>query len=105
MKKKFTLGFIAILFTAGSLMAQSVAETETPAYKTKATITKLYQIGITEKQRVKAIEVFTSYYQQRALNAAQSPAADIENRNSKLKTIFTPDQMVMFKEKLEPSVN
>lgn len=107
MKKKLMLSFIAVVAAAGSLMAQTAQEMNTPAGKTKAAVTTMtLKLNLSEEQRVNALNILTEYYNSTATATAPSEAVTtaVKKRDDKLKTLLSQEQYVSYSRTIESTL-
>lgn len=117
MKKQFSLLLAALFVTISSLMAQGGMQRQTPEERVKATMEKILVLELTEDQTKKTTIVITDFVnsQQKTMEELRSGGTDREgwmtkrkeledNRDKKLKEIFTADQFKKWIDEIVPSM-
>lgn len=118
MKKQISLIVAAICFSITSLMAQGNMHRQTPEERTKEAMEKMSPLKLSEEAKAKTEIVMSDFFtaQQNALKemresgnmdreAMQTKHKELaEERNSKLKLIFTQDQLKKWKDEIEPGL-
>jgi hypothetical protein len=118
MKKKLLIGLLATVCILGSVMAQGGMQRQTPEERINATMLKLAPLALNADQTTKTTAVITDFYtaQQKAVQemrasgsrdraAMMAKRTELSNdRDKKLKEIFTDDQYKKWKDEIEPSL-
>jgi periplasmic protein CpxP/Spy len=119
MKKQIVLVAAAVLIGATSLKAQGGFQRRTPEERTQAVMDKLADFKLDKDKSNKVDSIFLDYFkaQQKAREEAMAgggtPDRDAmrasmqkltDDRDAKLKLIFTEDQMKKWKDEIEPSM-
>lgn len=118
MKKKIALLFAAAIFSITALMAQDGRQRMTPEERTKMTMEKMATLNLSADVKTKTEKIINDFYtaQQKAMQdmrtsgsmdrdammATRKKLAD--ERDAKLKEIFTQDQMKKWIDEIEPSL-
>ena len=118
MKKKIALLFAAAIFSITALMAQDGRQRMTPEERTKMTMEKMATLNLPADVKTKTEKIINDFYtaQQKAMQdmrasgsmdrdammATRKKLAD--ERDAKLKEIFTQDQMKKWIDEIEPSL-
>lgn len=118
MKKKIALLFAAAIFSITALMAQDGRQRMTPEERTKMTMEKMATLNLSADVKTKTEKIINDFYtaQQKAMQdmrtsgsmdrdammATRKKLAD--ERDAKLKEIFTQDQMKKWINEIEPSL-
>ena len=118
MKKKIALLFAAAIFSITALMAQDGRQRMTPEERTKMTMEKMATLNLSADVKTKTEKLINDFYtaQQKAMQdmrasgsmdrdammATRKKLAD--ERDAKLKEIFTQDQMKKWIDEIEPSL-
>ena len=118
MKKQITLVLMSLLMGLSSLMAQGGMQRQTPEERVKATMEKMAVLDLKEDQTKKTTVVITDFVgnQQKAMEdfrangggdreALMAKRNEMEDdRDKKLKEIFTADQYKKWIEEIVPSM-
>lgn len=118
MKKKIALLFAAAIFSITALVAQDGRQRMSPEERTKMTMEKMTPLNLSADVKTKAEKIMNDFYtaQQKAVQdmrasgtmdrdammATRKKLAD--ERDAKLKEIFTQDQMKKWIDEIEPSL-
>ncbi|MBS1733191.1 MAG: hypothetical protein JST02_07825 [Bacteroidetes bacterium] len=118
MKKKIALLFAAAIFSITALMAQDGRQRMTPEERTKMTMEKMATLNLSADVKTKTEKIINDFYtaQQKAMQdmrasgsmdrdammATRKKLAD--ERDAKLKEIFTQEQMKKWIDEIEPSL-
>lgn len=115
MKSKITMLFALILIATTGIYAQGMQRMTVPE-RVKATMDKITTpLGLNDTQASSTDSVFTDYYTaqtkmfQDARASGQRPDRDtfqklMDDRDAKLKAIFTPEQYTKFKNEVEATL-
>ncbi|HEY5408432.1 MAG TPA: hypothetical protein VIJ92_15165 [Ginsengibacter sp.] len=115
MKRKITMLIALILMATTGIYAQGMQRMSVPD-RVKATMDKITTpLGLSDSQASSTDSVFTDYYTsqakmfQDARASGQRPDRDAfqkmtDDRDAKLKAIFTPDQYTKFKNEVEATL-
>ena len=118
MKKQLVLMLLAATVSVASVQAQGGGgQRQTPEERTKATIEKMAPLNLDADTKAKADVIIADYYntQQKAMEEMRASGSFdrdammakrkefADARDSKLKAIFTADQMKQWIEVIEPS--
>jgi hypothetical protein len=117
MKKQLLLVVFAAVLGIGSVYAQG-GQRKTPEERTKAAMEKITALNLDADAKTKAEVIIADFYnaQQKAMEAMRaSGTPDREammakrkelsmERDNKLKTVFTADQLKKWQEEIEPSL-
>ncbi|MEO6723486.1 MAG: hypothetical protein ABIN67_24175 [Ferruginibacter sp.] len=117
MKKQFLLMAFAALLGIGTLSAQG-GQRQTPEERTKTAMEKIGALNLEADAKTKTEVIITDFYnaQQKAMETMRaSGSMDREammakrkelatERDNKLKTIFTADQLKKWQDEIEPSL-
>ncbi len=118
MKKKFLLIIAAAFISVSSLMAQDKRQMATPEERTKATMEKLAKFDMKPEARTKVENILTEYYkaQQTSMQEMRASGNNDKNammekrkqladdRDKKLKEIFTAEEYTKWISEIEPSL-
>ncbi len=118
MKKQFFLFAAATLLAISSLMAQEGRQRQTPAEKTKVAMEKMVVLNLDADTKTKTEVIITEFYeaQQKAMKemrasgnmdkeAMMAQRQKLANeRDAKLKLIFTQEQLKKWIDEIEPSL-
>ncbi len=118
MKKKIALLFAAAIFSITALVAQDGRQRMSPEERTKMTMEKMAPLNLSADVKTKIEKIMNDFYtaQQKAMQdmrasgtmdrdammATRKKLAD--ERDAKLKEIFTQDQMKKWIDEIEPSL-
>lgn len=118
MKKKIALLFAAAIFSITALVAQDGRQRMSPEERTKMTMEKMAPLNLSADVKTKTEKIMNDFYtaQQKAMQdmrangtmdrdammATRKKLAD--ERDAKLKEIFTQDQMKKWIDEIEPSL-
>ena len=116
MKKQLLLAAFAVVMSIGSLSAQG-GQRQTPEERTKAAMEKITPLNLDADAKSKTEVILSDFYnaQQKAMRALRDSGADRDammakrkelttERDNKLKTVFTADQLKKWQDEIEPSL-
>lgn len=114
MTSKFTLLIAFLLMATTTILAQGMQRLTVPE-RVKATMEKLTPLGLNETQAASTDSVFTNFYsaqtkmREDARASGNRPDRSVfqkmaEDRDAKLKEIFTPDQYTKYKDEVEATL-
>ena len=116
MKSKITMLFALLIMTTTSIFAQGGGQQMTVPERVKATMDKMTTpLGLNDSQVTSTTAAFTDYYNaqtkmfQDVRSSGARPDRDAvqkltDDRDAKLKTIFTEDQYTKFKGEVEATL-